>query len=263
MDDIKKLKKIEAEERDLLRGRLIHSQNAISLSLGDFKIVVRECEASAQLKVFTEIFKEDLHFLVPSFFTNNTKRVLDLGSNIGFFSLKLKSLLPDCRVAAVEPSKESIMTMKKNLRLNNLDKEVVYINKAVADKQGITTILSTDHASTLTGKYLGRLEKSNRPWLQFSTIKKNKVITTTLTQVLDSLNWASVDLIKIDIQDMELEALSGSATSLNRIKRIILEPHANESSQKVGKILSSYGFTLIYAENREFGDQYWRNIKYS
>src|SRR5690606_30751404 len=66
--DIREINGFERNEIAMTDGKISKSQRLVILQLDGFKIAIREREAPAQLKVFTEIFKEDLHFLVNDFY---------------------------------------------------------------------------------------------------------------------------------------------------------------------------------------------------
>lgn len=157
--------------------------------------------------------KDTLHrFLGPG------KRFADIGANEGYFSvLAAKIVGPFGGVIAVEPQTRLQEVIKKNLMLNNLN-NVKTIQSAVSDYKGEAQIHLTPNTSTGSSG----LAKSTRYRLQQETIPVN-----TVESILNVGGFSVVDLLKMDIESFEYEAILGARKILKThcIKALAIELH--------------------------------------
>lgn len=66
-------------------------------------------------------------------------------------------------------------------------------------------------------------------------------------------NITSIDILKIDIEGSEVEALLGSSETLEITKRIVLEYLSTELRFQCKRLLSDHGFELIERTPLLFG----------
>ena len=182
------------------RGKFLKSKKLFSLDLGKYKIWFRRCSAYSSIAIYTEIFKEEDHFLILEFFGKDANLVIDLGANEGFYTLKLKQDNPKCKVIAVEPNPLAFEILEKNAKSNKLS-EVILVNKAVCRKNGKITFEIVENVSAIGGKYLGII---NRPWLRKEMVKKIKVNCITLNKLFQDYKIEKVDILKLDVEGWSL-----------------------------------------------------------
>lgn len=142
--------------------------------------------------------------------------VVDLGGHKGIFSVFAATAATDVKVFTFEPSPENFKLLSHNIELNRLS-NIKAFNIAVSGKSGEAVLhLFPDNGQN------SLLQRSN-PRLQ--PIRDVRVETWSLGRVLEKVA-APVDLLKMDIEGMEYEALfSCPAEQLQRVKRIALEYH--------------------------------------
>ncbi len=177
---------------------------------------------------------------------------MDLGANEGYFTvIGAKRCGPRGRVVAIEPQKRLLPVIAENLRINGVDWANV-VNVAVTDSEGIATIhLASDINTGSSG--LHRSTKYRLPTQQ--------VAARTLAQVLDEEQLAYVDLMKVDIEGFEYEALLGSPDVFRkrRVKALALELHptilANrkKDTSLINKMLEEYNYRMTDI----FGNTVW------
>jgi FkbM family methyltransferase len=143
-------------------------------------------------------------------------RCLDLGANIGYYTLLFAKLVgSDGKVFAVEPDSRNIPILKNNIALNNWHTRVKVMELAVSAKDS--------HSNFIHDKFsnLSRLDFSQ----QESLANKVKVLS------LDSLGQiiGKVDVIRMDIEGAEVRVLSkGNQDYLSKLDkgtRIFVEIH--------------------------------------
>lgn len=253
------IKKIEKWHKDAFeKGKFLKSKQLFSVDLGKYKIWFRRCSAYSSIDIYTEIFKENVHFLIPQFSGKDAKLAIDLGANEGYYTLKLKQNNPKCKVIAVEPNPLAFEVLEKNVKSNKLN-DVILINKAVCNKNGKMTLEIVENVSAIGGKDLGIM---NRPWLKREMVKKIKVDCITLSKLLQEYKVDKVDILKLDVEGMELEILKSSKNLLNRIHKIVVEWHSKKIRNELKRFLKENGFKLLYEEKRECGDLYFVNKEF-
>ena len=160
--------------------------------------------------------------------------VFDVGANVGYYSL-LASLLTgkEGKVFSFEPLPENISYLKKHLELNKL-KNVKVIDRAVNDKISKLRFTFGDNRSAGHISNEGEIE----------------IETTSLDEFIKAGN-ALPDLIKMDIEGAEYEALIGAKVLLKRKKPVIfLATHSNELRAKCLKLLIEFGYTISAIDNK-------------
>jgi FkbM family methyltransferase len=136
--------------------------------------------------------------------------VLDLGANVGTFSLKAAKITqPNGKVIAVEPIPFIFDNLKTNVRLNGFQ-NIVLINAAAADKDGEAKLnLGINYH---TSSSIVRAESGN------SILVK----TVSIDNVLKLENIPKLDLIKMDIEGAEYLAIRGMKEALIKYRPLIL-----------------------------------------
>lgn len=177
---------------------------------------------------------------------------IDLGANEGYFSIIAGRICgPTGRVLAIEPQLRLLQVIEQNLNLNGLT-NVSILNRAIGNCECDSEIYLTP--STLTGGSGFHNHSRYR-------LRKQKVTVTTLAKVLEDQAIHHVDLMKIDIEGHEFEALLGSPTVLesNRVKCIALELHDSilaargKNKQEIVDLLKQTGYRL----DDSTGTQVW------
>lgn len=139
---------------------------------------------------------------------------MDIGSNIGYFSLFLCDKMK--KVICIEPDKRSRKLLKKNIDLNNFSGSTEIYDFAMSNEIGDKKIYiakANSNLSTLCRRGLSKKDK----------YKSLKIKTRTI----DSLNLEELNFIKMDIEGYEVEVLSGGLETLDRTPncKILMEVH--------------------------------------
>ncbi len=88
-----------------------------------------------EISVYDEIFLRRCYEKVSEFSIKDDYLVLDVGANIGIYSVYVSLQNQSCMVYAFEPVSEAVDRLKKNLEANNI-RNVRIINEAVWGKSG-------------------------------------------------------------------------------------------------------------------------------
>ena len=183
-----------------------------------------------------------------------SKTFVDIGANEGYFSVLVALRMGDGgRVVAVEPQLSLAGVLQRNLEINGLSDRVEHYSYAISDYVGnaqlylTPTVNAGSSALTRTTSY---------------RVPTQPVSTVTLLELLSRARIASVDLLKMDIEGSEYEAILGSKEVFEnkRVKTLLLEMHPRQIAAKgkeprdIGTFLTHCG----YAEKTEFGITIWK-----
>lgn len=224
-----------------LRSPEFASRNMLAVDMGD--IVRTEYDG---FSIFSRSQDYDVgHFIaqrsyephVQSVFVdfiNPDMTVVDVGANVGFFSLLAARLVgPDGRVIAFEPNTENLklfVSSQIESKLSNIETHGV----AVDESSGLLT-LSVSHSNGVS-KPLG--DTPTR--IMGSTVIPASTLDATL-------NGRKVDFLKIDVEGYEFRALRG-ASRMFSVHRPIIESEFSPSSATYGedylRFLTDMGYLL-------------------
>lgn len=139
--------------------------------------------------------KEELDFIESNLNYNDI--FIDLGSNIGVYSLVAAKKNSTGKVISIEADPYNYQKLIKNINLNNF-RNVIAINKGVSDKPEIL-----EFYINTTGNRGGSSFKPNN----FANKEKILVQCDTLLNILKSFNILNIDFLKLDIEGFEYKVL--------------------------------------------------------
>jgi len=141
-----------------------------------------------------------------------TSTLIDIGANIGYFSLLAAKISPTVKVIAFEPVSYLFNALTKNIELNNF-KNIQAVNAAIGDENGSNPI----YLSSIENRGMSSFQK---PENYSGQIEMVNIFTLDNWIADNSIN--RVDLIKIDVEGYELSVLKGMAKTIITFKPNIL-----------------------------------------
>ncbi len=186
---------------------------------------------------FKEIFMEECYSrrLAP---LPDRPVVVDIGANVGFFSLFVASRYPRATVAAVEPIPGNCRQLARNIGLNP-QAALQYRQAAVYGHTG-SIELSFEAAEDFTTA----ASVFSHPASRSETLE---VACFSLADLLDEFGFDRCDLMKMDCEGAEYAALYGaSAEVLARFDQMVIEVHRAEGPEEniasLARFLAGNGF---------------------
>jgi FkbM family methyltransferase len=132
---------------------------------------------------------------------------LDVGSHFGYYALRVASATKDdARVYAFEPITHNHARLSENIRLNGFCR-VKTVRTAVSDREGEAVFALPPGANQGSGHVADSRAASSGT---------ERVALTTIDRFVDSEGLDRVDFIKIDVEGMEIRALTGAAATIAR-----------------------------------------------
>lgn len=144
--------------------------------------------------------------------------VLDLGANVGAFSIFAACVARAQRVIALEPVSNTFARLAANLRRNGLLERVELQQRGIAGAPGVRT-LDLGSASVHACMY-----PRNDP--RYESGKTEQIRVTSLDALLRDVDVDEVDMCKMDCEGGEVEALMAAQDeTLARIRTLSIEYH--------------------------------------
>jgi len=140
---------------------------------------------------------------------------VDVGAHIGHHTLTMRrSVGRSGKIIAIEPHPAKVNLLRETITKNDFD-NVEIIQSAVTDETGTATLYAIPER---TGK-----SRLDRPSGDYE--KTYSVDSTTLTEILNDLNVGDVDVLKMDIEGGELDALDELDTESVSVEKMLIEVH--------------------------------------
>jgi len=171
-------------------------------------------EELSDLKAFWQVFLRRVYRVEA---TDET--ILDLGANIGIFTLYAARWAPRTRVISLEPFPSTFRRLLAAVREHHLEFRVSCLNYAATGAAGVRVMPNFSVSSQQRALASPANPKPG-----------TEVVGKTLEAILDENSLWEVDLMKIDIEGSEYEVLlSTPCRVLARIRRIAMEYHGDST----------------------------------
>jgi FkbM family methyltransferase len=195
-----------------------------------------------QFYFFGTYYLERENLACWSAYSKQAKVIFDVGANLGIYSLTSAASSPGARIFAFEPTPALAAHLSQTLATNRLD-QVTIVQKAVARTSGSAAL-------NLWGSVAEGNEGMNFITQQAVSEQSLTVETVSLDDFCALKGIQHIDLLKIDIQGNEPEALRGAARLLaeRRIRCIFMELNWSEDfslpcpASEAVEILTNCGF---------------------
>ncbi len=175
--------------------------------------------------------------------------LLDIGANIGCFTLKEAGQNDATRIVAVEPFPSTFSRLAVNISTNGMQNRVRCLAIGIAEKAGLRQMCTQEAPSQSRGIL---------PTTEAQTAQVNLIDVPVLTleellqRACTELQTNLIDFVKIDIEGGEHAAIQ--ATPLDAFKcvyRLGMEYHPNQPKEPTFERLLAAGFRL--ESDQQFG----------
>ncbi|PIU42215.1 MAG: hypothetical protein COS99_01395 [Candidatus Omnitrophica bacterium CG07_land_8_20_14_0_80_42_15] len=229
--------------------------------------------------IYKEIFEEKI-YMKHGISIDKRGVVLDVGANIGLFTLFVKRLFPDSKIYAFEPAPGLFKILQLNV--SQYGRSVVIFQLGLSDKKekaiftyypnysilsGFRSDSHLDEQVLRSGVYnqlhqsgfgdKGRLEEAVNLLIKdkLSNKKEFECQLTTISNFIKEYGISRIDLLKVDAEKMEGNILKGiNGKDWLKIKQIVMEVHdaSRNSERMIAGLLKAKGFEVIVEEEQKF-----------
>ncbi len=198
-----------------------------------------------------EIFR-DRRYHREGFEIRPNDTIVDIGANMGMFSMWAAPQAPDGRVIAIEPM-DVVRCIDMNVQLNKLD-NVVVLNAAVGPDGEVLEFLDYPTFNILTHQVGARPAWTTRLLVRLLLLQQQlepvhvRAPCISLGTIMDQLELETVDYLKVDCEGGEYEILRTlSDEHWGRIQKIAMEFHELQPGQRhneLVKLMEAQGFEV-------------------
>ena len=192
---------------------------------------------------YKQMFYEDIY---AHCYLDDLETVIDLGANVGLFSLYMLKKRNCKRIYAVEPTKKAFSQLSESLH-DELNSSIHKL--AIHNFEGKSKIKSVEDNSTISG-----FIDDVHPYTQHN-MKEEEVDVVTLSRFMNDHNLDHVDLIKIDIEGCEYDVIDSlSDFDLLKSDRYLIEYHWAKT-KNIKKIVDRFkflGYNILNNEDPTF-----------
>jgi FkbM family methyltransferase len=161
---------------------------------------------------------------------------IDVGANIGVYSLLAKAICPNVRVVAIEPSIPNLKLLRHNLALNDFD--VTVVEAAATSKAGKVVLYDFPECSSSSS-----LEKGWRD----GTVER-LTQATTLDNLAAKHGLTGKTLIKIDVEGHEVQVLEGARKLIRSKPMFLIEIIRENVAKRLREILTPIEFSYFFID---------------
>lgn len=198
-------------------------------------IIFEVKDKNSTLPIITEIWHDKVYGDLQELAGEASPVIIDIGGNIGTFSLFVLFKIPGARVYTFEPEPQNFKCLERNIALNAMTHRCKPTHKAVCGARGERLLF-------LTGENSG----TNSMFNTGPFASQIKVQCITLEDIFSEFNISLCNLLKIDCEGAEYEILMSTPKYVfRRIKRIVLEWHDVKgfTPEALVSFLQSMGYT--------------------
>lgn len=202
-------------------------------------------------------------------FLKQSKCFLDIGANVGYFTLLAKSVNPQIKVYAFEPNPNNVKKIKENVELNHFT-NIVITSDCLSNSLGEVSF----SVPPVNESGWGRITNDHLPLENFIHIKAKSI---TLDSLIENNFFKNdiPDLIKIDVEGNEFKILQGAKLFFEKFSPILCielnEPCLQDCQTSSVEIINfmrqlSYKCSAISSNNQlievEAADKNYRYLNY-
>ena len=187
-------------------------------------------------------------FNILSSFLKDGMTMLDIGANIGWFSLQLANRFPNADILSFEPLPTAYELLVRNVLLNKFDNVRTY-NSGFMDKAGVIPF------------YVFSGQGTNASTVNLMEVEEGTKQINCQVYKLDEFIRKPVDFIKCDVEGAEMSVFKGAEEILRRDKPIIYTEVCKDWAEKfdwdlndLAKYLHDLGYTGFVVRNGKLMD---------
>ena len=170
--------------------------------------------------------------------------VVDVGANVGTYSLALSHVVvPKGKIHAFEPQRIIFNMLAGSIALNSITNVYCY-NQAIGDTEGLIEIPQFDYNQPLN---FGSVEFGPSQVEQLSQSRKydpESVEHVPITTI-DRFDWKRVDLLKVDVEGMEVQAILGAHRTIQQCRPLLYVEFVKSDVDRLRYLIADFQYELF------------------
>jgi FkbM family methyltransferase len=166
---------------------------------------------------------------------------IDCGANIGVHTIEWARFMSGWgRVYSFEPQEKIYYALAGNIALNNCFNVTARL-AAVGAKCGTLAMPEVNYCIPSSFGSLELIQADSNEYIG-QNIDYQRAIQPIDMVTLDSLNLSRIDLVKIDVEGMELQVLQGARESISRCKPQLVIEIIKSDEKAIAELLDAAGY---------------------
>jgi FkbM family methyltransferase len=180
-----------------------------------------------------EVITKDCYNL-KSFVGKDIKYIVDIGANIGAFSVHAMTLFPEAKIISCEPEPTLMHYIKENT-----DNKLIYVEKAIVGDPNLKEVNFSVCKWQGNHHVEGKFDMETYSKVGSEILRTITVPAITLAQVIGDNHFPRIDLLKIDTEGSEPDILQSlySMKMLWNVRNIIGEWHSQKDLAIIKDVL--------------------------
>ncbi len=169
--------------------------------------------------------------------------VLDVGANFGTYSIALaRSVGPEGKIHAFEPQRLIYNLLVGSVAINSFT-NIYCHNIAVGDREGRVEIPQYDYHRPMN---FGSVEFGESQQEKLDQTRMHEASKTEYVRVatVDSFDFPTVSLVKIDVEGMESQVLDGSKQTIRRCRPVLFVEYLKGDREALREKLLSLDYVV-------------------
>ncbi len=176
---------------------------------------------------------------------------LDVGAQLGYYSILGKKVNPNLEVHLFEPGKGPLHYLLQNIAKNGLENKLNLHEVALSGQEGSITFYQNYNPKYPYVKYpLRGGNNTQRP--SMDSHEQFEVKSLTLDTFVERQGLTEVSLIKMDTEGTEYEILSKGLETIKRFRPLFITemlPKNLELSERILELFRPFDYRFFYHEN--------------
>jgi FkbM family methyltransferase len=168
--------------------------------------------------------------------------VVDCGANIGVHTVAwAKGMAGWGQVLAIEAQERIFYALAGNITINNCFNARAF-HAAVGAADGVLRVPTPDYMTPSSFGSLEMRQSATNEFIGQAIDYSEERLAPIRMMTIDSMQLARLDMIKIDVEGMEVEVLEGAKATLTKYLPIIIVEGIKSDQQAIIRALVSYGY---------------------
>jgi len=213
---------------------LTHSVDAIAyLKKYDFSMVLNLDDHAISRPILVKgqyeqnVTKVFLQYLKPDI------RFLDIGANLGYYSLLVASQCPEAKIYSFEPDRQNFHLFTTSIIYNQFQHLISPYRLAVSNQDKTIVLSNLGNQGNYGARFTANTEEDLRPHVHGKNPYYEEIVAVSLDEFLPEIQ---LDVVKIDIEGHEPFAIQGMIKLLQKNRPVIFAEFAPSNLRLLGKI---------------------------
>jgi FkbM family methyltransferase len=167
--------------------------------------------------------------------------VLDCGANIGVHTVAWAKGMTGWGQVAIEAQERIFYALAGNITINNCFNARAF-NAAVGAADGVLRVPTPDYRAPASFGSLELRQSTTNEFIGQAIDYSEERLVPIRMMAIDSLQLTRLDMIKIDVEGMEVDVLEGAKATLGKCLPIIIVEGIKSDQQAIMGSLTSYGY---------------------